>query len=433
MASIVGDEPCPQCRERGGDKTGNHLILFDDGNKYCNRCHYFVSADGTLTRERDDDDMHLTFEQAQDLPVFGIPHKGIKEKACEHFGIRTEFSGQGDVASTLYPHYTDGKLDGYKTKTPDKKFSAVGSIRGGELFGQSVSHTGGKFVVITEGEDDAASVWQCLVDNSDMEGWSPAVVSLTHGASSAVKDVAANLEFLNAFDRVIICFDEDEAGRAAVDAVCPLIGGQVYVTKLTEKDANDMLMAGKSDDLKWAVISQAKKYQPDGIIDGADTWERYKHSSNVQCIPYPYTKLTEMTYGFRPGSIVTITSGTGVGKTQFMRELKYHVFQATDWNVADIALEEDVGDSVSGLMSLHMGRRLHLPDVQVPEDHERKVHEELSGSPSMTTSEEWTMHLYSPSLDTLGLPDTEQFSSTTSALSYLSMLLKAENANVLIP
>jgi len=385
MSKIIGDAACPQCREMGRDSTGNHLMLFDDGNKYCNRCHYFESKDGTQTRERGDDvvkEEKLSFYDVKELPVFGIPHKGIKIDACEHFGIRTEFNGQGEPDRTWYPHYTNGKLDGYKSKDRDKSFAAVGNLKGGELFGQSVTRTGGAFLVVTEGEDDACAVWQCLSDRTDLAGWTPAVVSLTHGASGALKDISENLEFISAFNRVILCFDEDDEGRRAVEKVCPILAGKVYVTKLPEKDANDMLLAGKGDELKWAIVKHAKKYQPDGIINGSDTWERYKHSSNIQCVAYPeeWGDLNRMTYGFRPGSIVTITSGTGLGKTQVCRELKYHVWKTTDWSIADISLEEDVGDSVGGIMSLHMGRRLHLPDVQVQEEHERKVHEELFGS-----------------------------------------------------
>jgi len=372
---IDHDEPCPGCRAKGGDKTGNHLIVFTDGNKMCNRCGY--KEMNTLTRERAEDVTKLTFNEAKELPVFGIPHKGIKEKACEHYGVRTEFNGQGEPERTLYPHYTDGKLDGYKTKSVTKQFGAVGSIKGGELFGQSACGTGGSFVVVTEGEDDALSIWQCLVERSELQGWTPAVVSLSHGASSAVTDVSTNLEYLQQFDRVILCFDEDEPGREAVDAVCPLFNGNVYVTKLSEKDANDMMQAGKGDDLKWAVLKHAKKYQPDGIINGADTWDRYKHAINIQSILYPWRGLNEKTLGFRPGSVVTLTAGTGVGKTQVLRVLKHHVWATTDWNIADISLEEDVGDSVSGLMSIHMGRQLHLPGMAVDESYEEAVHKEL--------------------------------------------------------
>lgn len=386
MNEIVGDGPCPQCRANGRDKTGNHLIEFSDGNKYCNRCHYFESKDGTTTTTPNQGEGpesmegKLTFSDVQELPCFGIPHKGIKADACEHYGVRTEFNGQGEPTRSWYPHYTDGRHDGYKSKSTDKRFAAVGNIKGGELFGQSVAGTSGSFVVVTEGEDDALSVWQCLRDRSDLPGWSPAVVSLSHGAGGALRDISENLEFISGFDRVILCFDQDDEGRRAVEAVCPILAGKVFVAKLPEKDANDMLLAGKGDELKWAIVKHAKKYQPDGIINGLDTWERYKHSANVQCVAYPYGGLNEKTYGFRPGSVVTITSGTGVGKTQFMGELKYHVFKDTDWNIADISLEEDVGDSVSRLMSLHMGRRLHLPDISVPEDHEKKVHAELFDS-----------------------------------------------------
>jgi len=386
MPKIIGDEPCPQCRERGGDKTGNHLIAFDDGNKYCNRCHYFVSANGTqtLTRERDEEDMtaNLTFKEVGELPHFALPSKKITEATANRFGVRTEFNGQGEPSRVWYPHYTDGELDGFKGKSSDKRFTSVGTTSGGELFGQQVANGSGSFCVITEGEDDAMAVWQVLVELSDLEGWSPDVFSITHGSSGAVKDISSNLNKLGEYGRIILCFDEDKAGREAVEAVCPILAGQVYIAKLPSgcKDANDCLLNGKENDLKWAILKHAKKYQPDGIINGTDTWERYKHSSNVQCIEYPFEGLNEKTYGFRPGSVVTLTSGTGLGKTQIAREFKYHVWKTTDWKIADIALEEDVGDTVSGLMSLHMGRRLHLPDVQVAEEHERKVHEELFGS-----------------------------------------------------
>jgi twinkle protein len=354
-------------------------MVFEDGNKKCNRCNYFIAANDH--RERALAYEKITLENIFQLPVFGIPDRGIGVEACEHFGVRTEFGDDGSPVRTWFPHITDKVVDGYKGKGTDKKFTAVGDTKGGQLFGQSTGPTSGSFVVVTEGEVDALTIWQVLRDRSEISGWVPAVVSLAHGAGGAVQDVSNNLEYLQGFDRVVLCFDEDEAGRKAVDAVCPLLGGNVYVTSLGEKDANDMLSQGKGDELKWAVVKHAKRYQPDGIVNGADTWDRYKHSNATECKPYPieWKELNDKTYGFRPGSIVTITSGTGVGKTQFMRELKYHVWQTTDWKVADVSLEEDVGDSVGGLMSLHMGRRLHLPDVEVEESHEHMVHTELFG------------------------------------------------------
>ena len=45
MAKIIGDTACPQCRKSGGDRSGNHLMLFEDGGAYCNRCEYSEVAD----------------------------------------------------------------------------------------------------------------------------------------------------------------------------------------------------------------------------------------------------------------------------------------------------------------------------------------------------------------------------------------------------
>jgi twinkle protein len=66
-----------------------------------------------------------------------------------------------------------------------------------------------------------------------------------------------------------------------------------------------------------------------------------------------------------------LTSGSGMGKTQFLREIKNHYHETTDFKFADIALEEDVGDSVAGLVSLRLNKRITLPDVTVDPDEER--------------------------------------------------------------
>lgn len=44
MTKIIKNEPCFQCRENGHDKTGNHLIRFEDGGGYCSRGHFHKSG-----------------------------------------------------------------------------------------------------------------------------------------------------------------------------------------------------------------------------------------------------------------------------------------------------------------------------------------------------------------------------------------------------
>ncbi len=378
--SIVGDGPCPSCQAKGRDKTSNHLIEFSDGNKYCNRCGH-TELNGETQDDTLDGDIK-TVEDVEKLPFFGMPHRKISLEACENYGVRTEFGETGEPVAWYFPHTKDGRVTGYKVKSADKRIYSIGDTKAGELFGQRSAKLGGNFCVITEGEEDCLAVWDTLRHNSTLDDWRPAVLSLPHGGTSAVSDTSRNMEFLTTYGRIILCFDEDDTGRDAAKGVSTLYPDKVYITRLGEKDANDMVLLGKASELKWDILKHARRYQPDGIINGQDTWDRYKKSSNKDCIAYPadWEELNRQTYGFRPGEIVTITSGTGVGKTQFMRELKLHVWKRTDWGIADITLEEDVGDSVSGVMSLHMGARLHLPDVEVEEELERKVHTELFSS-----------------------------------------------------
>jgi twinkle protein len=63
------------------------------------------------------------------------------------------------------------------------------------------------------------------------------------------------------------------------------------------------------------------------------------------------------------GELVTITAGAGLGKSQFIKELVYHVLSSTSDNVGMMFMEEAVKRSGLSLMSLDANKPLHLPDV----------------------------------------------------------------------
>lgn len=44
MSNIVMNQPCPACQETGHDKTGNHLMVFSDGNRLCKHAEYHKSG-----------------------------------------------------------------------------------------------------------------------------------------------------------------------------------------------------------------------------------------------------------------------------------------------------------------------------------------------------------------------------------------------------
>lgn len=311
-------------------------------------------------------------------PCRAIIDRGLTKETCEKYGVRVSLSPtDGETIIThMYPYYKKDKLTGYKERVVlGKNIYSKGDCREAQLFGSHCCNPSGKTLFITEGELDCLALYQTLKALSGLDTWEPAVVSLSHGAASAAKDISLSMDFVDSYEKIVLVFDQDDAGQAAVEDACKLLAGKVYIAKLSEKDPNDMLLKGKAEEMKWEVLKHARQYMPDNIVNYADCWERYKDGKNQQCFLWPegWKDMNDKTYGIRMGELVTITAGSGVGKTQIMRELKYHFFESTDFKMADIALEEDVGDSIAGLMSLKLNKRITLPDVEVDPDEERSA------------------------------------------------------------
>ena len=132
---------------------------------------------------------------------------------------------------------------------------------------------------------------------------------------------------------------------------------------LPMKDAGDMLREGNVQGFtkEWW---NAKPYRPDGIVSGLDTWELLQAQKDVKSIPYPWACLNEFTFGFRPRELVTITSGSGMGKSQIIRELEHYLLKNTEDNIGILALEEDVPKTTYGIMSIEANKLLHIPHVK---------------------------------------------------------------------
>lgn len=326
----------------------------------------------------------LTVEECNVHPIREIKDRGLTKETCEKYGVRigVDTSDGSTPIYHLYPVFRDEDLVGYKQRfVKDKSFRAIGDTKNPSLFGSNVVNPTGKKLFITEGELDALSLYQILKQNSDID-WNPSVVSLPNGCSSVGNVLSESLDLLDGYEQIVLVFDNDSPGKAAAKEACKILAGKVYTVKYSLKDPNEMLVKGRASELKWAVLTGARKYQPDGILSGEALWDRYKEVVEQESFPYPSTMqdLNDKTYGVRPGSVVTVTSGSGCGKTQFLRELKYHYFETTDHKIADISLEEDCGDTVSGLLSLHLNKRIGLPDVEVDQEAEREAFEHMFGS-----------------------------------------------------
>jgi twinkle protein len=123
----------------------------------------------------------------------------------------------------------------------------------------------------------------------EMFGQKYDVVSLRSGASGAAREIKQNLEWLEGYDNVVLCFDQDKAGDIAVDQVKHLFSpNKLKICKLPMKDASDMLTANRVQEFTQSWWD-AKVYRPDGIIAGTDTWDALVNKRQVQSTVYQRT------------------------------------------------------------------------------------------------------------------------------------------------
>ena len=191
-----------------------------------------------------------------------------------------------------------------------------------------------------------------------MVGWPH--VSLPHGCSSAKKDIQKQIPLLQGYKEIVLFFDNDEPGRRATElAASVLPTGKVTIARMDKyKDASDALQADDAEAIRRAIYD-AKPYQPDGIVDGKSLLEAVTTPSPPCNHKYPFPGLQAMTHGIRYGELTTITAGTGQGKSTFCRQLATELLN-TGESVGYIALEESNRRTALGLMSVAVGKALHL-------------------------------------------------------------------------
>jgi twinkle protein len=224
--------PCPNC----GSSDANGV--YDDGHQYCFSCQTYTHAGVPKKISKASSDL-LSGE------VVALPKRNLKEDTCRKFAYQVVKQGKEYVQ--IAPYYNkDGEMVAQKIRTPDKQFKILGDIStalpyGAQLWGK------GKKIVVTEGEIDAMSV-------SQAQGNKWPVVSVPNGAQAAKKHMSKNFEFYDSYEEIILMFDQDEPGiKASRECAELFTPGKAKIAKLSMKDANELLVAGKEQEIIQAI------------------------------------------------------------------------------------------------------------------------------------------------------------------------------------
>jgi twinkle protein len=367
-------EPCIKC----GSSDANAVY---ENHRYCFNCEArewqknepnHIAVSSTAYKRK--------ITTSKELPLKGkygaISKRRISEAICKQYKVRVS----EDEGTHYYP-YTDQacRVTAYKVRNvAEKTFHTEGSFKDTGLFGECLWSKGGKYITITEGEIDALSLAEVFNGK-----W--AVCSLKNGASSVEKSIRGSYDFLDSFDYIVLAFDKDEAGKKAVDKAIEMFSPEkIKIMSYPEgyKDISDMLQAGLVKDIEQCFWN-AKSWMPSDILGATQLKKTWLERPEKTSVSYPWKCLNQMTRGFRLGELVTITSGTGMGKSSVIRELEYHLLTQTPDKVGVIHLEETPERTIDGLVGLHLWTPYHLDEVrnEMPKEKASEAFDELFKRP----------------------------------------------------
>jgi twinkle protein len=364
-----------------GDSS-DAFTVYDDGHGHCFSCNKHIKdATSLLDKTTQLQVTSTTQSPNADFNEYTyqyVPLRGIRTESMEFFGIQTKVSPEGEPIAHGY-FYPNGAVKIRDLKT--KQFRSDGPMSEATLFGKDKFNAGGKAIVITEGELDAVSAWQMLGN------YTPCVS--VRSASSARKDCVTEREYINSFDRIYLCLDNDEPGQKASREIASLFDfNKVYQIQMSSfKDANEFLQANKDSVFKTAW-SNASRFLPEGIISANDAVFALIDQEDIKAAAtYPWDEVQNMTKGIRMQEVVLLTAMEGVGKTEIFRALEYHLLQTTESNIGIIHLEESKSRLIKGLVGYDLNTPVHLdPNVSKKEIKQSWVH---------TVKRDNRVHIYS--------------------------------------
>ena len=295
---------------------------------------------------------------------YPISSRNISLEVVEYFNVRMATTPEGKPEAHYYPYHKQGQVSAYKVRTLPKSFKVIGDSKGIELFGQSVAG-GGRTLVITEGELDCMAVAQAY---RDKYGRHYPVVSVP--SATGLKVLLEQRDWIRSFNEVVLMFDNDEAGRKAVDEAARIVGqGRAKVATLREKDPCDEAIKYGSRALLDAVWN-AKTWTPAGILVGDAIWEKFLQRQETESVPYPACLggLNQKLGGMRMGEITLFTSGTGSGKSTVIKEIILDLLSKTEDKIGLISLEESIGDTAEKFISMQLQRPLMDPPPLTDEE-----------------------------------------------------------------
>jgi KaiC/GvpD/RAD55 family RecA-like ATPase len=286
----------------------------------------------------------------------GVTYEDIRSldpDVAKYYGIQLQtYQGQPLRYAYKYPNNTKYR-DYYDKQKSWYKETGLGAT---DLFGPDFNAGTSKRIYITEGEFDAASLYQILDKR-----WP--VVSLP-SASIGDKFLQKNKDYLNSFSEIVYAGELDAAGRKAADKFYSIFPKKFWYVPMTKyKDANDFLKAGDTEDLKWAAV-KAQRYSPENFFISEDAVTNAIMNENpYEYVPTGHQGLDNMIRGLVKGGLTFIKAPRGTGKTEVIRYLEMGLLKNSDTaTFAGLHMEEMKSTTYRAMATYDLGVNVRTKD-----------------------------------------------------------------------
>lgn len=336
----------------------------------------------------------LSYSNEYSFPQKGIitalEDRAISKATAEKYKVETLFDKvTNKPTGRVYQGYDKGNtLQGQKIKPfdPNARIRWVGNNSACTLYGMSFFPAGGKYITITEGEEDALAAYEMLKAHDPR--FEPASVSVKDGAGSAVRDCKTNYEYINSFDNIIIAFDGDKNGKEAAEQVAQLFPMKAKIINFYNarkdengvwqlKDANDYKKAGKQKEF-IDLWYKAEKYVPKGVRTFRSLWEDMTKKDTNTVVPFPWEGVNKLVYGMITGKMDVFKAPPKIGKTSVLSELVMHIRDTSPYNVGVIFLENTTKEIGLKFCGIRMNAPLDRPGADINWDELKQVHDDMS-------------------------------------------------------
>lgn len=270
--------------------------------------------------------------------------RGLLPEVAKLYKIQRHMDEDGEWVRDAY-----GYPDNVKYRTPEKQFTWKERGKSPlDLFGPDFNAGSSKKMYLTEGEYDAASLYQVL-------GQGLPVKSLPSG-SIGDKFVKHNHHYLKEFEQIIYAGELDDTGRKAADRLYQAYPEKFYYVPMSKwKDANEFLTEGDASDLKWAAL-KPQRYSPDNFFcSDADVEHAILTENPYEYVPTGHEELDDKVRGLVKGGITFIKAQRGTGKTELCRYFEIGLLKNSESKVALLHMEEQKSTTYRSMATYELG------------------------------------------------------------------------------